>query len=120
MRELQIGNQQVRVRATPLALLFYKQEFKSDLLGDMVKFEAVATDITKIDTVVILQIIWAMAKADVGVSGKFPSFVEWAGELDSFDVSDKDLIRSAMDEAADGFFRSGASGRKAPGEKTGK
>src|SRR5690625_7957387 len=120
MRELQIGDQLVRVCAMPLTLLYYKQEFKSDLLVDMVKFDAVATDITKIDTVVILQIIWAMAKADVGVSGKFPSFVEWAGELDSFDVSDKDLIRSAMDEAADGFFRSGASGRKAPGEKTGK
>src|SRR5690625_2499138 len=120
MRELQIGNQQVRVRATPLALLFYKQEFKADLLGDLVKFEAVASDISKIDTVVILQIIWAMAKADAGVTGKFPSFVAWVGELDSFDVSDKDLIRSAMDEVADGLFRTEESGRKAPEEKTGK
>ncbi|MDT2284961.1 hypothetical protein P7H17_00950 [Paenibacillus larvae] len=64
MREIMIGEQKVRVRATPLALLYYKQEFKSDLIGDMTKIENAIQDPTQFDTLFILQLIWAMAKAD--------------------------------------------------------
>lgn len=106
MRELNIGDQTVRVRATPLALLFYKQEFKSDLLGDLLKLEKVKNDPSQLDSVAFLQLIWAMAKADA--FGKpFPSFVEWVGSLDSFDLSDQSVLVAALEEAADGFFRSG-------------
>lgn len=110
MRELQIGEQQVRVRATPLALLFYKQEFKSDLLGDLVKMKAMKDDPSQLDTVALLQLIWAMAKADA-LGKLFPSFYEWVGSLDSFDFSDKDVLVSALEEAADGFFRSGSQSK---------
>lgn len=37
MREILIGEKTVRVRATPLALLYYRQEFKSDLVSDLIK-----------------------------------------------------------------------------------
>ena len=36
MREIKLGDKEVKIRATPLALLFYKQEFKSDLIGAIV------------------------------------------------------------------------------------
>jgi hypothetical protein len=120
MRELKIGDQAVRVRATPLALLFYKQEFHSDLLGDLTKLTKLlkkgakpdqeidedSVDPTQLDSVAILQLIWAMAKADA--YGKpFPSFLEWLSNLDSFDLSDPAVLRDALEEAAHGFFRSG-------------
>lgn len=109
MRELQIGIQQVRVRATPLALLYYKQEFRTDLLGDLMKTQAVANDPSQLDSVAFLQLIWAMAKADA--FGKpFPSFVEWVGSLDTFDLSDQSVLVAALEEAASGFFRSGVKG----------
>lgn len=128
MREITIGDKKVRVRATPLALLFYKQEFKSDLLGDLLKMvqsmvglEALVAgagenvDLKKIDfgsmdTVAFLQLIWAMAKADA--FGKpFPSFVEWIASFDSFDLFNTEVLTAAMEEARDGFFRrTGAEG----------
>lgn len=110
MREITIGEQQLRVRATPLALLFYRQEFNSDLLADLIKLESVSKDPTKFDSVAILQLIWAMAKADAGLNAKFPSFVEWLGDLDSFDISDQETITAIIEEAVDGFFRSRAAG----------
>lgn len=122
MRELQIGEQTVRVRATPLALLYYKQEFNSDLLGDLTKMTKMMkpgakkddidendVDPSQLDSVAFLQLIWAMAKAD-SFGKPFPSFVEWLSGLDSFDLSDPDVLRGAVEEAAHGFFRSGVKG----------
>lgn len=111
MKELNIGDQKLRVRATPLALLFYKQEFKTDLLGDLVKMEALKTDPSKLDSVALLQLIWSMAKADV-YPEKFPSFMEWLSSLTGFDLSDSTLLAAALEEAADGFFRRGKQIKK--------
>jgi hypothetical protein len=109
MRELAIGNKTIRVKATPLALLFYKQEFKTDLVGDLLKMQELEHDPSKFDSVVVLQIIWAMAKADAGISNKFPSFLAWVADLDSFDMSDSEILQAVMEEAVDGFFRRGKS-----------
>jgi len=107
MRELKIGEQEIRVRATPLALLYYRQEFKADLVGDMLKMTALRDDPTNVDSVVFLQIIWAMAKADAGMTQQYPSFIEWVASLDEFDLSDPQLLTAAMEEAKFGFFRGG-------------
>ena len=128
MRELKIGDQTVRVRATPLALLYYRQEFKTDLLGDLLKMvqslvgmESVVAgkgqvDFSKInlgalDSVAFLQLIWAMAKADV-FGHQFPSFQEWVASLESFDLFSGDTLAAVIEEAANGFFRSRAAGIK--------
>lgn len=109
MRELKIGEETLRVRATPLALLFYKQEFRTDLLGDLMKMDAIQKDLSQIDTVAILQLVYAMAKADsFGDAKKFPGFYEWVGRLDYIDFSDPEFLAAVMEEAANGFFRAGA------------
>lgn len=113
MRELKIGEKTVRVRATPLALLFYKQEFKSSLLGDLMKLQKVIEDPTALDPVDFMQLVWAMAKADA-FGKEFPSFVEWVGSLEVFDMTDKGFIVAVVEEAASGFFRSAAK----PGGRT--
>ncbi|MFZ5645817.1 MAG: hypothetical protein ACOY46_19850 [Bacillota bacterium] len=107
MREITIGKKQVRVRATPLALLYYQQEFDSDLVGDIVKMKGAEKDPSKFDSVVCLRITWAMAKADTGINNSFPDFLTWLSELDSFDLSNPELLKAVMEEAADGFFRRG-------------
>lgn len=104
MKELNIGDQIVRVRATPLALFYYKQEFNTDLLGDLVKFRDISEDLTNLDTVAILKLIWAMAKADK-MGNEFPSFEKWLGTLESFDISDPQFLAAALEEATNGFFR---------------
>lgn len=105
MREIQIGDKQLRLRATPLALLFYRQEFKSDLIGDLMSMQAMATDPSQFDALKFLQLIWVMAKADK--PDGFPSFQTWLASLDSFDFADQDLLTAVMEEAVDGFFRGG-------------
>jgi len=130
MRELRIGEQTVRVRATPLALLFYRQEFNSDLLGDLIGLVQSMTadvekgsdiqsfDLTKFDSVAILRLIWAMAKADAYGREKFPSFMDWLATLDSFDLADAEVMTAAIEEATNGFFRSGAVRGDAAGKRT--
>lgn len=105
MREITIGEKTIRVRATPLTLLFYKQEFNSDLIGDLTALQKVEKNPEKFDSVKRLQLVWAMNKADNPEN--FPSFPVWVGSLDSFDFSDQDMINAIMQEAQDGFFRRG-------------
>lgn len=112
MREIKIGDQTIRVRATPLALLFYRQEFKSDLIADLVKMQKVDEDPSKFDAMVILQMVWAMAKADA-YGKEFPSFESWLAGLDGIDLYDQAFITAVFEEAVDGFFRSGAAEIKA-------
>jgi len=127
MKELNIGETKVRVRATPLALLFYKQEFKADLLSDLAKMEGTKKEkpikTTKevdeteesainIDTVFMLQIAWATAKADAyGNSKSFPSFELWLSEFESIDFGDPSFCAALMEEVADGFLRGGKQGQ---------
>jgi len=105
MREITIGDKTIRVRATPLALLFYKQEFKVDLVGDLMSMQAMSTDPSQFDALKFLQLIWAMAKADEAKG--FPSFEAWLSSLDSFDFADADIMTAVVEEATDGFFRGG-------------
>ena len=105
MREITIGEKQVRVRATPLALLFYKQEFKSDLISDLVKMQGVQSDPSRFEALAFLQIIWALAKADKPEG--FPSFQTWLCGLDSFDFTDQNVMTAVVEEATEGFFRGG-------------
>ena len=105
MREIQIGEKTIRVRATPLALLYYKQEFNTDLIGDLMSMQAMSTDPSQFDALKFLQLIWAMAKADEAKG--FPSFGAWLSGLDSFDFADADIMTAVVEEATDGFFRGG-------------
>jgi hypothetical protein len=106
MRTIQIGEKQIGLKATPLALVFYKQAFGTDLIGDLMKMQKIEKDPSKLDVVFILQMAWAMAKAYEGVGKKFPDFTTWVAELEAFDFSD--VTTAVMEEAQDGFFRRGS------------
>jgi len=105
MREITVGGKQMRVRATPLALLYYRQEFKTDLIGDLISMQEMANDPSQFDSIKMLQLIWAMAKADDAKG--FPSFEAWLSGMDSFDFADADIMTTVIEEATDGFFRGG-------------
>lgn len=140
MREIKIGEKIVRVRATPLALLFYRREFKTDLLSDLIKLSAgmiglitavtgkqaselKAEELMNLDTsgfdlsalgafdmdiIGIMQITWAMAKADA-FNERFPSFEKWFLDLGEFDIfGDLPSLLAALEVAAGGFLRRGA------------
>ncbi len=105
MREIKIGNKEIRVRATPLTLLFYKKEFKKDMLADMIKLSEVAEDPTQFDGLLLMQITWAMAKTNK--FGKdFPSFEKWLSELEYADFGDVDMLMKISEVAEEGLFRS--------------
>ena len=105
MREIQIGDKTIRVRATPLALLFYKQEFNADLIGDLISMQNMVNDPSQFDALKFLQLIWAMAKADDAKG--FSSFEAWLADMESFDFADNDIMTAVIEEATDGFFRGG-------------
>jgi hypothetical protein len=107
MRTIKIGEKEIGLKATPLALVYYKQAFGSDLVGDLVKMQKLEKDPSKLDSVFLLQLTWAMAKAHEGVGKKFPDFMTWVADLESFDFTDDAVLNAIIDEATDGFFRRG-------------
>jgi len=106
MRTIQVGEKQIGLKATPLALLFYKQAFKKDLVSDLMKMEGIEKDHSKLDGILILQMAWAMAKAYEGIGKKFPDFTTWVAKLEEFDFSDVATV--VLEEAQNGFFRRGS------------
>lgn len=108
MRTIKIGEKEIGLKATPLALLFYRQEFKTDLIGDLLKMQAIADDPSALDSVALLQIAWAMNKAAEGTGKAFPHFESWLEQFEYVDFSDADMLTEIMNEAADGFFRRGS------------
>lgn len=111
MREIEIDGKQVKVRANPLALLYYKQEFKSDLMGDLAKLDGIEKDPSKFDALTFLRLTWVMAKTGSDKPANFPGFEAWLRSLDSFDFNDETMLGEIMAEAADGFFRGRSAGR---------
>jgi len=107
MRTIKIGEKEIGLKATPLALLYYKQEFKTDLIGDLLKMQALANDPSALDSVALLQIAWAMNKAAEGKGKAFPNFEAWLDQFEYVDFSDADALTAIMNEAAEGFFRRG-------------
>ena len=107
MRTIKIGEKEIGLKATPLALLYYKQEFKTDLIGDLLKMQALANDPSALDSVALLQIAWAMNKAAEGKGKAFPDFEAWLDQFEYVDFSDADALTAIMNEAAEGFFRRG-------------
>ena len=105
MKEITIGDKTIRIRATPLALLYYRQEFKADLVGDLISMQEMTNDPSQFDSIKMLQLIWAMNKADDAKN--FPSFEGWLGSLDGIDFADGDMMTAVIKEAEDGFFRGG-------------
>ncbi len=110
MREITIAGKRVRIKASPLALLYYKQAFGTDLTGDMLRMRNLGKDLASFDACVVLQMLWAMAKAEVGPGKGFPSFEQWLAELESVDFSDPVLAAGVMEEAQEGFFRGARPG----------
>lgn len=120
MINVNIGEQELGLRATPLALLYYQQEFDEDLMADLVSMQDMADmadgDFSGFDSVKILQICYAMNKAD-NYGESFPGFEEWLSKFESIDFADDEFLFSIIEEATDGFFRSAETGSK-PEPKT--
>jgi len=114
MKTVQLGSKKIGLKATPLALLFYKQEFGSDLIGDLVSLSAISKDPSRIDTVLLLQLVWAMNKTHNGIGKSFPNFVKWLDGFDSIDFADEQFMLDVLEEAERGFFRGGTSGGPKP------
>jgi hypothetical protein len=112
MRELKLAGQVLPVRATPIAMLFYRQEFGTDMTADFLAVmsgfismvpgakDIPLADITKeklasvnvtieslttsgFDTLGVFKLVWAMAKA--AQPQGWPSFESWLTELSDAD-----------------------------------
>jgi len=104
MREIMLGEKPVRVRATALTLMFYKQAFGRDLIGDLMSMIGLEEDPSKFDSTVFLQMMWAMAKT-AAYPQEFPTCERWLLELDAFDVTDQQMLNTVFEVAREGFFR---------------
>lgn len=105
MRNIKIGGKDYKVVASPITLFFYKKEFKTDLVGDMMSFQNLENDVTTFDSIVLLQMAWAMIKT--ANNGELVNFEQWLDELEHIDFSDNKMTLGIVDEAQKGFFRNG-------------
>ena len=99
MREIKINGKTIGVKASPLTLLFYKQQFKTDLLNDLITMQKGKK--VEMDTVKILQIGWALNKSYV-YPQNIPSFMTW---MENLGVVDPELLKMIMEEAKELFVK---------------
>lgn len=93
-----LGDEKVRLRANAVTAIFYKQQFRSDILkdtlnalggiegifelqglGDKTDYKQLQALIDRFDTVLIYQFVWAWAKT---ADRNIPIFYEWINEID--------------------------------------
>ena len=104
MREVNIGGKDYKVVASPITLFFYKKEFKSDLLGDLMTLRGLENNPEAFDGELILRFAWAMIKtAKLGMP--FPTFEQWLASLEYINFEDTEMILNIVEEAQEGFFR---------------
>ncbi len=112
MRTTIIGGKKIQLRANPLALLFYKQAFDSDLIADLLKLQSLQSlqdgDFSSLDMVSLFQIAYAMNKA-AKPADVFPTFEEWLAQFETIGFDNPQWIIDVVEEATDGFFHSGKS-----------
>jgi len=143
MAEVKFGEQVIRVRATPLTLLFYRKEFGNDMTTDylriytgvMAVFPELSSEKLKnlgnvkldadsmtmkglsamqFDALGVLQMVWAMAKTEQ-YGQSWPGFEEWVAKLGDINFFDGDMLAAVFEVAADGLFR----GAKTKGDGSG-
>lgn len=108
MRNVTIGTKDIGLKASLLALRFYKQEFGTDLISDYTKkFEQqIMEDILNFDADLFLQFVWAMNRAYVGRGNEFPGFEKWLDDIgEGVNFGDVGLVTAVQEEILDGFFR---------------
>ena len=137
MREIRSGAVILRIRASSLAIFFYKQEFKTDILKDISEIlqdwmsnakltgliktdglEGPDLDANLIDVIPdgykVLQITWAMNKVqNVAEKLSTPNFADWMAE--NQDIAVLEILEDVLEEAMQGFFRA-APKERAPKE----
>lgn len=104
MVEIKIGGKDMRLRAAPPALLFYKQEFASDLITDAMSVVSGGA----VEGLKIMQLVWVMEKME-NFGKSFPSFEKWLTQLEYMDLTDKDTFSKIVEEIYRGFFRTAES-----------
>jgi hypothetical protein len=110
MRNVKFVDQELQMRATPLALLFYRQEFGRDLIADLSALRNWKTmasgDMSSFDSVLLLKVGYVMNRAANPAKALiFPKFEEWLGNL-NIDFSEPEWMVALVEEAVDGFFPS--------------
>lgn len=127
MREIKSGDTILRIRASSLAIFFFKQEFKTDILkaiGDICKdwlsnpklvsaAKAGEADIPDFGTdlfsiipngYTVMQITWALNKAqNVAENLQTPNFESWITQYQ--DIAVLDILQDVIEESMQGFFR---------------
>lgn len=105
MREVNIGDNPLMIHGSPLTLLFYRQEFGTDILAEIVELEKAGKDPSKINTVALMQMTWAMGKTAAYGKSDWPNFMTWLGRLEWFDFTNQDVIVALVEEAGQSLFR---------------
>ena len=97
MREIKNGDTLIGLKASPLSLFFYKREFGTDLLNDLIKMQKKSG--VELDTMTIMQIGYALNVA-YNYPDKTPSFLTW---FEGLEVLEVDLLTAIMEEASNLF-----------------
>lgn len=105
MRQVTIGGEVYTITASPLTLHFYKKEFGTDILGDLMIFDGLEDDPSNFSAIALLQMAWAMHKT--AKMGQVVGFEQWIADIETVDFEDEDMIIDIISEAREQFFRKG-------------
>lgn len=104
MRKIKVGKKEIKIMGSAITSFFYKQAFNTSLTGDLMKLNECEKDLSKLDDVSILQMIWAMAKT---VDRNISPFIDWLEEIEFINLDE--ILTDVAEEASNACFRKNQS-----------
>lgn len=113
MRNIELGNREIKIHASPLTPYIYKKNFNQTFSSDLIELSQIQDDMTKLDDVNVLQMIWAMEKTD---NNRIDDFETWLSKLEKVDLGE--VIQDVTEEAMNATFHTKNKETKEPEEIT--
>jgi len=112
MRTVELGGRTFDIKAGPLSIFYFNDEFGSSILTDYAKIfggkpedegQEFYESLAQFDWPSALRVTWALAKT--ATPKDFPPFPRWIGGFEYLNMGDSDFVLAVLEEATHGLFR---------------
>lgn len=101
MKVIELGGRKIKILGAPMTPYYYKKAFNQSFSGDLAALTEMENDLSKLDDINLLQMIWAMERT---ANKEIAHFEKWLEEFEYLNLDD--VIEDVTDEAIDATFRS--------------
>ena len=114
-RTVELGGREFTVKAGPLSIFYFHEEFGSSILEEYARMFASSPEenaekdlyevLAQYDWSAALRMTWAFEKTASSSPNEFPSWQSWIAAFEYIDMGDHEFMGQVGEEATRGLFR---------------